>query len=197
MPSEKSISFRTHLLANTTDLLGGIDLHCARTAKLIVSIISQLAAYTEEGIPLSPSVYICNSVSKLIQRAGAGEHIPLSRDELTETAAAKILKTAAPLCSENWRIYVERSESGEHCRFGVFCGSTDPAALTVDEVILDGLEPGFPIVKIAQSVTNKVELRTSVGDGIEFRFNDDSDVADLGNRGRIDEPEPSRPLRGW
>ena len=123
----------------------------------------------------------------LINRAGAGEHIPLSGEELTEHAASKILKVAAPLCSDNWRIYVERSNTGERCRFGVFCGSSDPAALTVDEVILDGLEPGFPIIKIAQSVTNMVELRTNVGDGIEFRFNDDFDVADIGNRGRITE----------
>ena len=95
------------------------------------------------------------------------------------------LSGRSPLCSNNWRIYVERSETGEHCRFGVFCGSSDPAALTIDEVVLDGLEPGFPIIKVAQSVTNKVELRTNAGDGIEFRFNDDADVAVLGNRGRI------------
>jgi hypothetical protein len=44
---------------------------------------------------------------------------------------------------------------------------------------------GFPIIRIAQSVTNKVELRTNIGDGIEFRFNDDADVSDLDNKGRV------------
>jgi hypothetical protein len=102
-----------------------------------------------------------------------------------ETASAKILKAAAPLCSDNWRIYVERSQDGDRCRFGVFCGSSDPAALTVDEIVLDGLEVGFPIIRIAQSVTNKVELQTNIGDGIEFRFNDDADVPDLDNKRRI------------
>lgn len=185
MPAEKSISFRSHLLSNTTDLLADVDLHCARTAKLIVSIVSKLAAYTEEGIPLSPTVFICNSVSELIRRAGVGEHIPLSRHVNSEIAAEQILKSAAPLCSHNWRIYVERSASGEHCDYGIFCGSNDPAALTIDEIVLDGYDSGFPIVRIAQSVTNKVEVRTNKGSGIEFRFNDDVDVSDLKNRSRI------------
>jgi hypothetical protein len=97
MASEKSVSFRAHLLANTTDVLAEVDLHCARTARLIVSIISQLAAYTEEGTLLAPTVFVCNSISKLIQRAGAGEYIPLSGDEPSDVAAEKILKAAAPL----------------------------------------------------------------------------------------------------
>ena len=185
MPLDKSVSFRTHLLSNTTDLLADVELHCARTAKLIVSIVSQLAAYTEEGKPLAPSVFICNSIAALIQRAGVGEFVPLSGRELTETVAEKILKAAAPLCSQNWRIYVERLEGGEYCQFGVFNGSSDPSALTIDEVVLNGFEPGFPIVRVLQSVTNKVEVRTNSGSGIEFRFNDDLDVQDLSNQSRI------------
>ncbi|MBX9776634.1 MAG: hypothetical protein K2Y71_19830 [Xanthobacteraceae bacterium] len=185
MPSEKSVSFRAHLLSNATDLLAEVDLHCARTAKLVVSIVSHLAAYTEEGTPLAPSVFICNSITQLVKRAGIGEHVPLSQLEDTETAAGKVLKICAPLCSSNWRIYVERSINGEHCHFGVFSGSTDPTALTVDEIVLDGFEAGFPIVRISQNVTNKVEVRTNSGSAIEFRFNDDLDVPDLHDRTHV------------
>ncbi len=175
MPS-KSISFRSQLLSNAHDTLAELGIECARTAKLIAGIVSSLAAYTEEGVVLTPTVFICNSIQSLLQRAGTGEHIVLSGKEPTDAVAAKILKAAAPLCRGNWRIYVERSGNGETCQFGVFCGSSDPTSLTVDEVVLETFEADFPIIRIAQNAVNRVEVRTNFGNGIEFRFNDDLDV---------------------
>lgn len=179
MPSEKSVSFRSHLVSNAVDLIQEVGLECTRTAKLIAAIVSQLAAYTEEGVPIAPSVFICNSIASLLQRAGVGEFIPLSGDVPLEHAGPQILKAAASLCGENWRIYVERSADGQTCRFGVFCGSSDPSSLTVNEVLSDGFEEGFPVIRIEQSGVNKVEVRTNSGSGIEFRFNDDVDVTEL------------------
>lgn len=176
MSFEKSVSFRTQLQSNVTDLIRGVDLHCARTSQLISGIVSSMAAYTEEGVPMAPSVFICNSISALVQRSGMGEYVPLSDDEPLESAGAKLLKAASPLCKENWRIYVERSEDGKTCRFGVFCGSSDPSSLSVDEVVLESFELQFPIIRITQNATNKVEVRTNAGSRIEFRFNDDIDI---------------------
>jgi hypothetical protein len=120
---EKSISFRADLLSNTLDLLKEIDIECARTANLVVAVASALAAYTEEGSPLTPSVFICNSISDLVKRSGVGEFVPLSRPISMENAATSILKAAAPVCSRTWNVYVERSHDGKTCQFGVFCGS--------------------------------------------------------------------------
>lgn len=181
----KSVSFRSHLQSNVTDLIREVKWRCDWTSQLIAGIVSRLAAYTEEGVAMAPSVFICNSIEELLQQAGMGEYIPLSAEIPTESAGAKILKAAAPLCRENWRIYVERLNNGETCRFGVFCGSSDPSSFTVDEVILDGFGAEFPIVRIAQSATNKVEVRTSAGNRIEFRFNDDEDVFELNSQAYI------------
>lgn len=179
MPIEKSISFRTSLVSNALDLTQKMGWQCARTPQLIAGIVSQLAVYTEEGVAMTPSVFICNSAERLVQLAGVGEFIPLSGEVELESAGPKLLKTAAPLCSGNWRIYVERLANGERCRYGVFCGSSDPSSLTIDEVLLDEYEEGFPVIRITQSATNKVEVRTNAGDGIEFRFNNDPDVGEL------------------
>lgn len=181
----KSVSFRSHLQSNVVDLIREVNWHCGRTSQLIAGIVSKLAAYTEEGVALAPSVFICNSIAELLQRAGMGEHIPLSPSIPMESAGSKILKAAAPLCRDNWRIYVERSATGDTCKFGVFCGSSDPSSLTVDEVILDDFSIEFPIVRIAQSATNKVEVRTNAGNRIEFRFNDDEDVIELKSQAQI------------
>lgn len=185
MTYEKSVSFRTHLQSNTGDLLSEANISCMFTVRLVISLVSQMAAYVEEGTPLSPSVFICNSIAGLIGMAGAGEYLALSNEVETETSATAILKAAAPLCSRNWKIYVERSSDGKTCRFGVFCGSSDPSSLTVDEALLQGTDKSFPIIRIAQSVTNKVEVRSNVGSGIEFRFNDDADINQLDNRSKI------------
>jgi len=179
MAIEKSISFRSSLVSNILDLTGNVDWQCARTAQLIAGVVSQLAVYTEEGVAMTPSVFICSSVSRLVQLAGIGEYIPLSGDVPLESAAPKLLKAAAPLCSGNWRIYIERADNGITCKYGVFCGSSDPSSLTIDEVVLDEYDEKFPVIRITQSATNKVEVRTSAGDGIEFRFNNDQDVAEL------------------
>lgn len=104
MAIEKSISFRSNLESNSLDLIRKVGWNCARTSELIAGMVSQLAAYTEEGVPMSPSVFICSSVSQLVQLAGIGEHIPLSAEIPLESAGAKILKDAAPLCFGHWRI---------------------------------------------------------------------------------------------
>ena len=179
MATDKSISFRSHLVSNALDLIQNVGWHCARTSQLIAGIVSQLAVYTEEGVAMTPSVFICNSITQLVQLAGVGEHIPLSTEVPLESAGPKILKAAAPLCSGNWRIYIERSANGETCTYGVFCGTSDPSSMTIDEVVLDEYTEAFPVVRISQSATNKVEVRTNAGDGIEFRFNDDTDVAEI------------------
>lgn len=177
MATEKSISFRSSLVSGNLDLATNVGWECAKTAQLITGVVSQLAVYTEEGVTMTPSVFICGSVSILVQLAGVGEYIPLSGDVPLELAAPKLLKAAAPLCSGNWRIYIERNNNGLTCRYGVFCGSNDPSSLTVDEVVLDEYDEKFPVIRIAQSATNKVEVRTSAGDVTEFLFNSDQDVA--------------------
>ena len=98
--AEKSVSFRTHLQSNTTDLLEHVSISCMHTVKLAVGLVSHLAAYTEEGVPLAPSVFICNSVTNLVRMAGAGEYIELSGDVDTDTAAPKILKVVT--CSPDF-----------------------------------------------------------------------------------------------
>lgn len=179
MATEKSISFRSNLESNSLDLIRKVGWHCARTSELIAGMVSQLAAYTEEGVPMSPSVFICSSVSQLVKLAGVGEHIPLSADVPIESAGTKILKDAAPLCFGNWRIYIERSADGQRCKYGVFCGTSDPSSMTIDEVVLDEYDESFPVVRISQSATNKVEIRSNAGDGVEFRFNNDPDVDEI------------------
>ena len=182
---DKSISFRTHLQSNTTDILNDAHISCTHTVRLVIGLISQLAAYTEEGIPLSPSIFICNSISNLIAISGSGEHVCLAKNADTAISSSKILKYAAPLCSGGWKIYVERVGNGEACNYGVFCGSNDPSSLTVDDLALEELNKDLPVIRVSQNVTNKVEVRTSAGDSIEFRFNDDQDEPKLNNREHI------------
>lgn len=168
------------------DALTQIDVHCVHTARLIVSLASRLAAYAEEGVPLAPTIFVCNSAPQLIGMMGPGEHVSLSPERLPSgSAAAKILKAAAYLAVGSWKIYVERSADGTECRFGIFCGSTDPSSATPDEVLFQETDAGFPIVRIKQVAPNKVEVRTSDGNAVEFRFNDDENAASMGTEGII------------
>ena len=88
---EKSVSFRTHLQSDTADLLEAANIKCLATGRLVSALVSHLAAYTEEGVPMAPSVFVCNSVTGLVRSAGAGEYVPLSGGIETATAASKQL----------------------------------------------------------------------------------------------------------
>ena len=180
----KSVSFRTSLLATTTDVLGTVGIHCARTAKFIVNTASSLAAYTEEGQALSPEVYLCTSVDELIKRAGTGTYIVLGVSDDVEEAGPAALKFGAPLCASRWNIFIERSAGGP-CRFGVFSETGDPAAITANETLLSSYDPNFPIVMLAQNGTNRVRLIPAGQQAVEFRFNADADIAELPDKDHI------------
>lgn len=186
MATEKTVSFRSNLKSNAHDLISAIGWNCGHTTDLIAGLVSRLAAYTEEGVRLTPSVFLCSSISELVKRAGAGEYLPLSPAGVpTSTAAARILKAAASLCSGYWHVYVERAANGETLQFGVFCGSSDPSALKVEQVVLGSPDLEFPVVRVAQSGLNKVQVRTNAGDLVEFGFNDDKDGIDLHDRDEV------------
>jgi len=172
-------------VSNINFLTGKVGWKGTEISNLIAWITAQLAAYKEEGVALTPSVFICNSVTRLIQIAGAGEHIALGNKVSLEIAGPALLKAAAPLCSGNWKIYIERLESGESCNYGVFCGSSDPSSLTIDEIVMDEDDEQFAVIRIIQNATNKVEVRTNTGDGIEFRFNDDPDIPEIKAREHV------------
>lgn len=168
------------------DALSPIAIDCVHTARLIVSLASKLASYAEEGVPLAPTIFVCNSAPALIGMMGPGEHISLSPTPIPSAkAASKILKAAAYLAVGSWKIFVERSADGTECKFGIFCGSTDPSSATPDEVLFADAEPGYPIVRLKQTAPNKVEVRTSDGNSVEFRFNDDEDLPSVGNEAMI------------
>lgn len=181
---DKSISFRSSLHSSTLDLITRVEVRCARTAQLVAGLVSELAAYSEEGVPLAPSVFICNSISVLVKQAGMGEYITLAENIPTDAAATKILKAAAGLCASHWSIFVERSEDGARCSFGVFCGSTDPASMSVEEVVL-ARDSAQPVIRVVQTAVNRVEVRTNNDDAIEFRFNDDVDVDNVRTGERV------------
>ncbi len=143
------------------------------TADLVVALISQLAAYAEEGVDLVPHIFVCNSIDSLMGMLGPGERVELSRDWIaTGNAAPGILKDSAYLCSGVWHI---------------FCGSTDPASAGPHEILFAEGDSDFPIVRVRQTAKNKVQVSTSVGDSIEFRFNDDANAANDGFEAHIDQ----------
>lgn len=177
--AEKSISFRAGLQSNVADLLGKAGINCADTYRLITGLVSALAVYTEEGVSLTPTIFIANSADRMVRMNGAGQHIELASSIKLAEAGPQILKLAAPLSVGSWNIYVERDEAAHTCSFGVFCGSSDPTALSPDETLLREFDPEFPVVRVGQRARNKVGVSTSQGHSVEFRFNDDEDQNDL------------------
>jgi len=139
------------------------------TADLLVSTISLLANYREEGRNLSPDIFICKSISQLVRRIGSGESIVLGAVPLNGAAAAKALKEAAPLAVRGWAIFFER-ETDHDLRYGLFAGSMDPSAIGLSEIALEIPDQDFPVVLVRQLGPNKVEIRSNSSRSRCFQF---------------------------
>ena len=174
----KSITFRHPLHSEVIDTLRHAGLSCVMTADLIVSVISLLANYEEEGKHLSPDIFVCNSITQLVRRLGTGEFVKLGSVTLDGKAGVKILKEAAPLATGNWAIFCERTGDSE-VSYGLFISSTDPSAVSMIETALETPDEKFPVLLLRRLGRNKVEIRSNSSRSRSFHFNGEDSSADF------------------
>lgn len=176
----KTITFRHSLHSEVIDTLKHAGIVCLETADVLVSVISLLANYQEEGHSLSPDVFVCNSIRDLVQRVGTAEFVFLGKAPLNGGAAQRALKEAAPLATGNWAIFLERGSQSE-LHYGLFTGSTDPSALTLVETALETPDPAFPVLMARQLGPNRVEIRSNASRSRCFHFHGEEGSAHQGD----------------
>lgn len=156
----RSISFRDPLHTSVTDTLRHAGLKCAATYEMTVELVSQLANYQEEGRPIAPKVFICNSADQLVQRLGGGELVRIGSGEIDDNTARRALKECAPLAEDGWFIFVERRD--EKAMYGVLSAGVDFTSVDPIEIALSD-DHGFPVVLIQQISKRCVEIRDNRG----------------------------------
>ena len=154
-----NITFRTRLLGSVTDFCTETGLAMA-TPEVMVDLIVRLARYQEEGVKLSPQVYLTNNIDLLVKLLPESEKLNVSVTTADPRGIEKMLKTCAPLAVGEWRIFGH--QCGRQMKFGVFRGSSNPISVGVDEIVLTD-QDGAAVIKSHQVADECVQISNSKG----------------------------------
>ena len=163
-----NITFRTQLLGSVTDFCQESGLSMA-TPRVLVDLIVRLVRYQEEGIRLSPRVYLTDNIDLLINMLPDGEKLHLSDTTADSVGIEKMLKICAPLAVGEWSIFSH--QCAERMNFGIFRGSGSPISVGVDEVVLMDQNEAI-VIKAHQVAEECVQIANSKGSLHHVFFND-------------------------
>ncbi len=150
-----TLTFRDQTSGRLTDLMGDEGLACAETQGVLSYLVGSLVSYKEEGVELTPTVLLCDSIAEVLQAIPGSISYEIGSVELSKEAGSRILKECGVLASGNWFIYIERSDG--RFRFGVAAYPAAPLSVTLHEAIgirSDGF--GLMIRRTAQSAVEVI-----------------------------------------
>ena len=160
-------TFRTQLLESMNDISMECDLTLA-TPDVLVDLIVRLSRCREEGIELIPQVYLTENIEQLVKMLPDGERISISTSTPDISGVSEMLKVCAPLATDEWRVFCQRSE--EDMVFGLFRGSGNPISIGVDEMLLTEQDQTM-VIKVHQIADQCVQVQSSISHNHYIFFN--------------------------
>lgn len=156
----ENITFRTQLLGGVLDFCQQSNLSLIDNSLHLVELIVLLARYKEEGVNLSPKVYLTNDIDALTSMLPEGERINIGNSSPDILGIKSALKKCASLANEGWLIYIHDKQN--EINFGLFKGSSNPISVLVDDVLM-GKNEELVVVKAFQIADECVEIRANNG----------------------------------
>ncbi len=160
-PPAQALTFRSQLHGGISDFLGDEGIKCAETSAAVVAVVAELSHYKEEGLQLSPEVYVCEDITRIATLLHKAEVVRLGSGRRSAAIALRALKECAPLADGGWAIFLERGAT--EFRYGVFRATNLPLALTPDEVLVGTGKSGVVAVVVEKIGDQCIELRGAMG----------------------------------
>lgn len=164
----KKVTFRNQTKGEIDDFLDDEGLQCAPSQALIAVLVGELLHYTEEGRPLTPSVMYCRSIAEVIAPFPGAVKYEIGSAPLSPDSAKQILKLCAPLASNIWHIFIERSDA-ETLKFGVFKYPMLPTTAPLHEMLEITKGTHFAMV-VRKTSASSIELRGAGSHHVSFLF---------------------------
>jgi len=156
-----NITFRSKLIGDVHSFCKNSKLGILNDQLNLVELIVLLSRYQEEGVDLSPRVYITSDVQAMAKMLPGGEQYKLGNSSADQKGIKQALKKCAPLATGDWMIYI--ADRGEAIEYGVFKGESNPISVSIDSIILSK-ENEFHAVRVSQLAKDCVETSSSHGD---------------------------------
>jgi hypothetical protein len=129
---------------------------------MIREIVSLLASYREEDLPLFPQVFVFSSPEGLKALAPSSTQVTIGTIPLAAESAAGIIKSCAPLAKGGWSIFVVKETDGQRLRYGLF-RSLRHSLSTASEESMGGLGREMPVIMIRNRGHLIVDLTSTAG----------------------------------
>jgi hypothetical protein len=127
-----------------------------------LSIVDAISSYHEEGKVFYPEIFLTTDVEELFKAVPTSTIISIGEKPLQTDSFRTALKTCAPLATEGWSLFIERTST--RIRFGLVRSGDSILALPVKESLFSGdSRVGVPVIRIAQASEDVVEVMASCG----------------------------------
>jgi hypothetical protein len=156
-----NITFRSKLIGDVHAFCKNSKLGILNDQLNLVELIVLLSRYQEEGVELSPRVYITSDAEAMARMLPGGEQYKLGNSSADQKGIKQALKKCAPLATGDWMIYI--ADCGATIEYGVFKGESNPISVSIDSIILSK-ENEFRAVRVSQLAKDCVETNSSHGD---------------------------------
>src|SRR6185437_8302163 len=154
MPEVVSLTFRDLATGKINDFFLDEDKACGDTY-----LAGELLSYKDEGVECFPSIIVCDSIKNALQAFPGAVLHRIGDGPLDVASGRKIFKDCAPLCRDQWSIYIERSNN--KVIYGVFTYLQLPTAISLREGITIDKSGLSALVRKINATT--VELRGAKG----------------------------------
>lgn len=156
-----NITLRKLLLGELTEFCQDSELPFLVNNTLhLVELVVLLSRYQEEGVKLSPRVYLTNDKNAVLQMIPGMEYLKIGSSTLDSKGIKESVKKCAPLAAGGWLIYIQTNQDG--IEYGLFKGSNSPISGFVDNILLAG-HPFTTVVKVYQVTDDCVEVKSNKG----------------------------------
>ncbi len=174
MPRSVVVTFRDQTTGRINDLL--IDEHkaCAQSQNLLGYLAGALLDYKDEGVEFTPSIIMCDSLEVFLRSFPGSVAHTIGTARLDPTSGPRILKDCGPLSSQNWFVFIERTDATE-IRYGVFTYFRLPTAIPLHEGIT--IDPTHFCVLLRKVSSSTIEIRGAKGSVLTLIF---STVREIG-----------------
>ena len=168
------VSFNTFLKGEVASFCEAEGVECSRTANIILQLISSLASYKEEGVELSPDVFICDDIEKLSQIITSSEIVHVGKGDLDKATTQLALKRCAPLAISGWSIFIERDSANLKMKYGLIRQNSVPMSVSLSKSLQD-IPKELSVLYAVKLSQNLVFVKGNVGQERTFSLSPDKD----------------------
>ena len=104
MGNQKTITFRSQVTGNISDLIQDEGLTCQPSLDFLCALVGGLLRYRDEGVELSPTILFSTDIASVLSGFPGSVKYFIGEAEVAPNSVKNVLKDCAPLAMGNWCI---------------------------------------------------------------------------------------------